>query len=457
MLGHRAFWRTAILVVLLLSVYCGEAAAKRVILMVGDGMGYKHVEIARNYVGSPLAMETLPVKYGCTTWEYGGSYSSSQAWSSFSYVKSGATDSASAATALSCGVKTDAGNIATNHNDVSRLQTMTEYARLRWHASGVVSSVPFSHATPAAFAAHNNDRNNYGPIAREMVTSYGDQTGARGNTPTCEVVIAGGNRTWNAGYIGANEYNALKNGTTGQGWTFAERQAGVNGATSLANAASTATKLFGLYGGPGGNLEYRNANGSGQSIENPTLAGMSTAALTVLNRYADGFFLMIEGGAVDWAAHGNNINQTIGEMIGFDQAVAAVMSWVDATDPTWSDTLLMVTGDHETGYITRGAGVFANVALANPGAGVLPVAGTHFAWNTTGHTNSLVPLYAKGSGSELFASYATSWDSGYATFYLDNTKINTVMKLAIPEPGSLAALAMGIAWLPLVRRKISRP
>ncbi len=193
-------------------------------------MGFKHMEIARNYLGVPLAMDGLPVKYACTTYEYGGNYSSSLAWSDFNYVKSGATDSASAATALSCGVKTDNGNIATSHNDAARLQTMSEYARELGLAAGVVSTVPFSHATPAAFVAHNNHRDNYTAIAREMITSYGDGKGARGNTPTIDVIIGGGHLYWASSYIGSGEYSALKSGTTGQGWTFVERSPGVNGA-----------------------------------------------------------------------------------------------------------------------------------------------------------------------------------------------------------------------------------
>ncbi|MDH7601723.1 MAG: alkaline phosphatase, partial [Armatimonadota bacterium] len=375
--------------------------------------------------------------------------------SNFNYVKSGATDSASAATALSCGVKTDNGNIATSHNDVDRLQTMTEYARSLGLASGVVSTVPFSHATPAAFAAHNNHRDNYTAIAREMITSYGDGKGARGDTPTIDVIIGGGHPTWASGYIGSAEYSALKNGTTGQGWTFVERRTGTNGAVSLANAAAGASKLFGLYGGAGGNIEYRNADGSGANPENPTLADMSLAAMQVLDRNPKGFFLMIEGGAIDWASHANNINQTIGEMIGFDQAVAAVANWVNQVDPEWRDTLLIVTGDHETGYITRASGVFPNVLLASPGAGILPTPGVHFAWNSTGHTNSLVPVYAKGVGAHLFSNFAVKWDPGYSVYYLDNTEINTIMKLAIvPEPTGLPAFIVGLSCLAFRRLRL---
>lgn len=432
---------TVLALAVLLLLQTPTSAARRVILMIGDGMGFKHVEATRNYLGHQLAMEQLPVKYACTTYEWGGSYNSTQAWSTFSYVAGGATDSASAATALSTGIKADDGNIATTHSDTHRLLTTSEYVRMNAKSAGVVSSVPFSHATPACFAAHNNDRGNYTAIAREMITTYGDGTGARGNTPTVQVVIGGGHPTWASGYIGSTELTALRNGTTGQGWTFVERATGVNGGNALLNAASTATKLFGLYGASGGNLPYRLANGSGLDTENPTLAQMSAAALTVLERDPDGFFLMIEGGAIDWASHSNNMNQMIGETIGFDEAVQTVVNWVNTTDPNWSDTLLIVTADHETGYITRASGTFANVPLANPGTGVVPTSGIHFAWNSTGHTNSLVPLYAKGAGSELFEDYATQYDSGYATYYLDNTKVAEVVRRTTAESFRLTATA----------------
>ena len=424
--------KSLLLLIAVFFVLAGPAqAAKRVILMVGDGMGFKHVEMTHNYVGSQLAMEQLPVTYAVSTWEHGGGYDPSQAWSIFNYVTNASTDSASAATALSCGLKANDGNVATDNADANRLVAMSEYARMNAKSSGVVSTVPFSHATPACFASHNNSRNNYAAIAREMITTLGDGTGSRGNTPTVQVVIAGGHPTWASGFIGTNEYSALVNATTGQGWSFVQRRTGVNGNTSLTNAAS-ATKLFGLYGGAGGNLEYRLANGSGANAENPTLAVMSTSALTVLDRDPDGFFVMIEGGSIDWAAHASNANQTIGETRGFDEAVAAVVAWVNATDSDWSDTLLIVTADHETGYITRASGQFANVALANPGTGVVPTAGTHFAWNSTGHSNSLVPLYAKGAGSEMLADYATMTDTVRGA-YLDNTKIAEVLHRAVAD------------------------
>ena len=83
----------------------------------------------------------------------------------------------------------------------------------------------------------------------------------------------------------------------------------------------------------------------------PTLTEMSLAALNVLDNDPDGLYLMIEGGAVDWAAHANQSGRMIEEAIEFERAVEAVLDWVQ-TNSNWGETLLIVTGDHETGYLT---------------------------------------------------------------------------------------------------------
>jgi alkaline phosphatase len=82
----------------------------------------------------------------------------------------------------------------------------------------------------------------------------------------------------------------------------------------------------------------------------PTLAEMSQVALNVLDNNRDGFFLMIEGGAVDWAGHDNQSGRLIEEEIDFNRAVEAVAAWIEKNS-SWDDTLLIVTADHETGYL----------------------------------------------------------------------------------------------------------
>ena len=105
----------------------------------------------------------------------------------------------------------------------------------------------------------------------------------------------------------------------------------------------------------------------------PTLAEMSRAALNVLDNDPDGFVMMIEGGAVDWAGHANQSGRLIEEQVDFDLAVDAVLAWVEANS-NWGETLLIVTGDHETGYLTGPMDVAnpAWSAVINNGAGRCP-------------------------------------------------------------------------------------
>lgn len=147
---------------------------------------------------------------------------------------------------------------------------------------------------------------------------------------------------------------------------------------------------------------------------------MAKVALNVLDNDEDGFFLMIEGGAVDWAGHANQNGRLIEEQEDFNQAVEAVCDWVEANS-SWSETLVIVTGDHETGYLTGTAGVYDEVI--NYGQGVMPA----MAWNSGNHTNQLIPFYAKGSGAEIFKKLANEFYPVRGN-YLDNTEISEAIR-----------------------------
>ncbi len=122
-------------------------------------------------------------------------------------------------------------------------------------------------------------------------------------------------------------------------------------------------------------------------------------ALNIFSRNREGFFLHVEGGAIDWAGHRNNSPRLIEEHVDFDNTVEAVIAWIEE-HTSWDETLLVITGDHETGYLTGpGSGPDARPMwqpIENRGKGVLP----GMEWHSGGHTNQLIPLFAKGAGAE---------------------------------------------------------
>jgi alkaline phosphatase len=342
-----------------------------------------------------------------------------------------ATDSASSATSLATGRKTDTGNIAWAPGDPpgGALTTIAEAARAGPGAAiGVVTTVPFTHATPAAFVAHATSRQRYAEIGAEIV---------RVTRP--EVVIGGG---WPGGgwlpdhqWVAPAEVAALRSGAAG--YALVERAAGVDGGAALLAAADrlpAGGRLFGLFGGPQGNFEPPVADRSGEvrraTSEDPTLAQATRAALTVLSRDPHGFFLLVEQGDIDWANHQGDLPRMIGTIQDLDRAVREAMAFVDRPGDgvTWENTLLVVTADHATNHLRLGPG-------RPPGRGVLPAVDARGrptdpaqyrlpppgAAGGYDHTNELVTLAARGGGAGLLAARAGRWYPG--TRIVDQTQV----------------------------------
>ena len=322
-----------------------------------------------------------------------------------------ATDSASAASAWATGVKTDDGNIAWKPGDPAggALKTIAEVLReQKGFSIGVVSTVPFTHATPAAYISHNVSRNNYVQIAKEII---------RAVQP--EVVIGGGypgpGGTEKYSYIGEEEYIFLKTPDPANPYLFVERDAGVDGSVSLLDAAHDAAeqgkKLFGLFGGRGGNFESPIAfdfPGTPlvvrSSLENPLLKDATLAALKVMGRDPEGFFVMIEQGDIDWANHANDFQRMIGTTWDLHAAVQATIDFINQPDDEidWSNTLLIVTSDHSNSYMRLHAEMMAGDLPAQEGTcGYFGPPCTYpegeVSYATTNHTNELVMLYAQGA------------------------------------------------------------
>jgi Alkaline phosphatase len=187
----------------------------------------------------------------------------------------------------------------------------------------------------------------------------------------------------------------------------------------------------------------------------PTLKTMTEGAIQHLSKNANGFFVMVEGGATDWSAHtsnacsgkgdwGNSYNpncvgveygRLIEETADFNNAVSSVIEWVEKNS-SWDETLLIVTTDHDNGMpMGPDAQKTAFEAVINKGKGQMP--GISFR-PTGNHSNALVPLWAKGAGAEAFASRVRGTDAGYAKYvglndgkYIDNTDVFRVVKAAL--------------------------
>ena len=316
-----------------------------------------------------------PVRGGATPWSAGTDplYVTGQAQPG--RVRHAVVDSAAAATAMFSGVKTYNGAINVDPTG-RRLSTVAHEAQQEGFAVGVVTSVPLSHATPAAAYAHNVSRADYQDLSRDLLglpsVSHPDRP-LRG----MNVVIGCGHGversqdgTQGKNFVSGSRYVteedlARVDAADGGRYVVARRRAGQPGGKALASAAAAAARrglrLLGLYGVDGGHLPYRTANGdyrpvggagtvaevySGAELEeNPTLPEMTAAALTVLETNPRGFWLLVEPGDVDWANHDGNLDDAIGAMLEGDEAVRVVTQWIESHGG-WSEALLIVTADH---------------------------------------------------------------------------------------------------------------
>ncbi len=499
---------SGVLAIALLIAGCGlgcdrkapAAAAKNVIVMINDGAGWGAWQAAAYWQYGALEKTPyadFPVKYGMTTYSLntleksaasGASplgYNRDKAWdvtptdgrklpyAGYRYLAAGATDSAAAATALAAGVKTY--NTAVNYDSSGRPAAfVTLTARKLGKATGVITTVPFSHATPAAFGTQNISRNNYHEIARRMLNSgHLDLimgTGAPGynvNGTACGNLAAGENDADCATpyrYLAEKDWNrlqsdALRPAGAAVPWRIIrdreEFEQLANGMLEydgpLLGVPRVAQTLqqqreAGIVGRDG-----RNPSGDAFIATVPTLAMMSGGALRHLSANRNGFFLMIEGGATDWAANSGSCaaaggggscagkpeyGRLIEEAADFNAAVRTVTDWVEANS-SWEETLLIITTDHDNsmpmGPDADGAVPFQQVV--NNGKGVMP----GISFRATGsHSNALVPLWAKGCGAEGFAARVRGSDAGFARHvghnngeYVDNTDVHAVIEAAL--------------------------
>ncbi len=434
---------------------------KNVILMIADGAGFNQYRAASSFLTGNtdgLVCDAFPVKLAVSTFSASGKgYDSRNASTNPAYLKLYPTDSAAAATAMATGFKTVNGALGVDSEN-RPFSNAVEVAAASGRLAGLITTVPFSHATPAGFMAHSQDRGQYAGIAEQMLTKSPltvlmgcchpmyDASGKLRAVPGGADYV-GGPALWEK--IRKGEAMGEKTAAAPAGpWTLVEERAGfvalATGAAparvlGVAQAADTLQQKRAAgkdWNGDGktDSSDITNAPAFGDlfSTNVPTLAEMARAALNALDDHPRGFFLMIEGGAPDWAGHNNQGGRMIEEMADFNGAIGAVCEWVEAHGG-WDETLLVVTADHETGYL-QGTGEGAErvpgykpVMAAEKGA--MP----GMVWLLKGHTNQLVPLFAKGRFSERFAGRTRGSDPLRGP-YLDNTDIGRILIDALRAP-----------------------
>lgn len=289
------------------------------------------------------------------------------------------TDSAASATSMTCGIKTynDAINVdAFGREAVSIARTLQDQG----FAVGVVTSVPISHATPAAAYASNVHRDDYQDLTRDLigVPSVFHPGGLSG----VDVLLGGGwgevkekdgaqgkNFVPGNRYLPADDLKAIDAANGGK-YIVAQRTAGQKGVDVLRQGVQAAInqkhRLFGFFGSKGGHLPFQTADGNYDPVvsmgtggkpdaaekvtpadesENPKLSDLAVAAADVLQSRSDRWWLMVEAGDVDWANHANNIDNSIGALLSGEKAFTALVEWIEAHGG-WEDTALYLTADH---------------------------------------------------------------------------------------------------------------
>ena len=311
---------------------------KYVFLFIGDGMSYPQIQSTSDYLGALAdedywqAQPSLDDNQGAIL--DGPSYLNfmnfEAAGSAVTYdSNSFAPDSASTATSIATGYKTYSGSINVDETGTIEYETIAEKLHeQKGYSVGVITSVNLNHATPAAFYAHQASRSSYYEIGLEMIASDFEYfagggllspTGSEGDQEDLYALAA------EAGYtVTRTQADAEKVG--------ADTEKAILIDEDLADSDAMAYEID-------------------RTEDMWSLADYVSKGIEVLSDDEDGFFMMCEGGKIDWACHANDAGSTIHDTVALADAVQVAIDFA-AEHP--EETLILVTGDHETGGLTIG-------------------------------------------------------------------------------------------------------
>ena len=315
------------------------AEVKYVFYFIGDGMGANQVlgaEMYRSAIqGEPLGrVQTL-----MTTFPYSGHAST--------YSKTRAiTDSSAAGTCLATGTKTKNGTLGLDENG-DTLRSISDILKAQGWGVGIMTTVAIDHATPAAFYAHTTDRGAYYQIGQQLCASCYDFFGGAGfHYPQGK----NDDKSVNL-YRMAEEHGY----TIAHGYDEAQRFVSHDIPQSTQPATPQIEKMILVQ--KDDDQGAKHSDNIGYTIDQQegdlTLAQIVEVAIPFLNERFDRFFMMVEGGMVDYAGHGNDGRTALDEVWSMDEALAHAYAFYLAHP---DETLIVVTADHETGGMALGNG-----------------------------------------------------------------------------------------------------
>ncbi|MEJ5316599.1 MAG: alkaline phosphatase [Tenuifilum sp.] len=301
---------------------CGkhEPKAKYVFYFIGDGMGVSHVTLAKLYADSVLHDSTamsftrFPVTSLSTTYAHNR------------YV----TCSAAAGTALSTGTKTSINTIGLTYDRTDTLYSIAKKFKEAGKKVAILTSVSIDHATPAAFYAHVGSRGSYYDIAKQLLKSNYDFFASGG------FLEPYGTKT-DSNAVSVYELGKVR------GYQFTSSLTEVD---SLVAAGAKSIVYSAPNPAPSSTLQYE----IDRSESDVSLADITRKAIEVVDN-PNGFFIMVEGGKIDWAAHDNDAATVIHEVLAFARAIDVALEFYRKHP---HETLIVVTADHETGGLSIG-------------------------------------------------------------------------------------------------------
>ncbi len=308
-------------------------SVKNLILLIGDGMGPQQIALAVAY-SRHVSKTDLNIFRLMQEGEVGA------------VMPDGATnlviDSACSATQMATGIGCRPEMLGLDASG-NRTETILEKAKAAGKSAGLVSDTRITHATPAAFASHVIHRRYENEIAEQLIESGTD------------VLLSGGLRTFIPSAakslklsLDKRNFSKLKS-TREDDLNLLERAQSLGYDLAFDKSkleSSRSNKILGLFapsGMPDAIEMLRRRRTNRRTM--PALKEMTGKAIEVLSRNPNGFFLMVEGGQIDWAGHENDAGRMLHEMLRFDEALGVVYDWAKGRD----DTLVVVTADHETG------------------------------------------------------------------------------------------------------------